>query len=263
MQDEDNRSTRRTTLVTGAARGLGRAIALELARDGHDVAVVDIDFDGFREFDDEQNETVTAELKAMGARVIEARASTTDMAAMEAVVARITEEWGGLNAVVCNAGGGSGALDGNRGAAIDLDHLDEVMRRNLYGTIATVQAALPAMADADRPAVVTMGSVTGVKPNEGATYAHYGVSKAAVMHYTRYLATDLAPRGIRANCVAPGIISTGRLRKRAAEVGERDPQRAEQLLTGIGTEADVAHAVRYLATPQSQFMSGQILRLFR
>lgn len=261
MQETQN--SRRTALVTGAARGLGRAIALELAHDGHDVAVVDVDFDGFRAYDDDQSQTVMAELEAAGARVISAQASTTDTTAMEEVVARISDEWGGLHALVCNAGGGSGPLDGNLGSAVDLEQLDEVMRRNLYGTITTVQAALPALLGADRPAIVTMGSVTGVKPNEVGSYAHYGVSKAAVMHYTRYLAVDLGPRGVRANCVAPGPIATGRLRMRAQEIGERDARRAEELMARVGTEGDVARAVRYLATPDSQFMSGHILHLYR
>ncbi|MEU3607639.1 SDR family oxidoreductase [Streptomyces sp. NPDC035033] len=260
---QETQHPRRTALVTGAARGIGRAIALELARDGHDVAVVDLDFDGFRAFEDDQTETVVAELEAAGARVVAARASTTDAAAMADVVARVTEEWGALNALVCNAGGGSGPLDGNRGSAVDLDQLDEVMRRNLYGTVTTVQAALPALIGADRPSIVTMGSVTGVKPNETGTYAHYGISKAAVMHYTRYLAADLAPRGVRANCVAPGPVATGRLRMRAREIGERDARRAEALMASVGSETDVARAVRYLASPESQSMSGHVLHLYR
>ncbi|MFB7999278.1 SDR family NAD(P)-dependent oxidoreductase [Streptomyces sp. NPDC056002] len=259
---QEPQSSRRTALVTGAARGLGRAIALELAHDGYDVAVLDVDFDGYREYEDDQTQTVMAELEAAGAKVISSQASTTGTAAMEDVVARITKEWGSLNALVCNAGGGSGPLDGNRGASIDLEQLDEVMRRNLYGTITTVQAALPALLRADRPAIVTMGSVTGVKPNEAGSYAHYGVTKAAVMHYTRYLATDLASQGVRANCIAPGRIATGRLRMRAQEIAARDVRRAEELMAGVGTEQDVARAVRFLASPDSQYMSGQIVHLY-
>lgn len=253
---------KRTALVTGAARGIGRAIALELARDGHDVAVVDIDFDGFREFDDEQSQTVVAELEGMGARVISAQAETTDTAAMARLIDRIAQEWGGLNALVCNAGGGSGPLDGNRASSIDLAELDTVMRRNLHGTITTVQAALPALSDADRPAIVTMGSDTGLRTTDKATYAHYGITKAAVIHYTTYLAKDLSAQGIRANCIAPGPIATGRLRRRAREIGERDPRHGALLLERVGSESEVAHLARYLATPQSQSMSGQTVRVF-
>ncbi|WP_404314823.1 SDR family NAD(P)-dependent oxidoreductase [Prescottella equi] len=249
--------------MTGAARGIGRAIALELARDGHDVAVVDIDFDGYREFADGQSQSVVGELEELGARVISAQVETVDAEGMARVAEQVRAQWGGLNALVCNAGGGSGPLDGNRGSDIDLAQLDEVMRGNLHGTITTVQTALPALAGADRPAIVTMGSVTGVELTENATYAHYGITKAAVVHYTRYLAKDLAAQGIRANCVAPGPIATGRLRLRAAEVATHDPQRGADLLERVGTEEEVAHLARYLATPQSQSMSGQTIRLYR
>ncbi|MEV0089345.1 SDR family oxidoreductase [Saccharopolyspora sp. NPDC050642] len=259
MQNENNGRTK--ALVTGAARGIGRAVALELARDGYDVAVVDTDFAGFREFEDEQTDNVVAELAAAGARVIHAETSTTDAESVERLVARIVDEWGRLDALVCNAGGGSGPFDGNRASAIDLDELDAVLRRNLHGTITTVRAALPALVRGTDPAIVTMGSVTGVRPSEQGTYAHYGITKAAVMHYTRYLAKDLAPQGIRANCIAPGPIATARLRQRAREVSERDTARAEEILRSVGTEAEVARLARYLASPESRGMSGQIVHL--
>ena len=252
---------RRTALVTGAGRGIGRAIALELARDDYDVAVVDADFTGFREFDDDQTRTVMAELDAMAVKVIHAETPTTDVPAMDRLGARILEEWGGLDAVVCNAGGGSGPLDGNRASAIDLDELDAVLRRNLHGTVVTVRAALPALARSGDAAVVTMGSVTGVTANERGSYAHYGITKAAVMHYTRYLAKDLAPQGIRANCIAPGPIATARLRHRAGEIAERDADRARDVLARVGTEESVARLARYLASPESRGMSGQIVHL--
>jgi 3-oxoacyl-[acyl-carrier protein] reductase len=260
---QQTQGSKRTALVTGAARGIGRAIALELGRSGHDVAVVDVDFNGFRDFGGDQETTVIAELEAEGARVLSAQASTTDGPAMEHLVGQIMEEWGGLNALVCNAGGGSGPLDGNRASAIDLEELDAVLHRNLHGTIATVKAALPALARADGPAVVTMGSVTGVQAGNEGAYAHYGITKAAVMHYTRYLARDLASRGVRANCVAPGPIATGRARQRIEEISKHDAQRAKELLANLGTPENVARAVRYLATPESGTMSGQILHLFR
>ncbi|MFC4784009.1 SDR family NAD(P)-dependent oxidoreductase [Nocardioides sp. MAHUQ-72] len=248
----------RTALVTGAARGLGRQIAVSLAKEGYAVAVVDTDFDGYREFD-EADCSVVEELERCGVPTIAVEASTTDVTAMTGLGARIAEEWSALDALVCNAGGGSGAFDANNAADIDLDALDDVLRRNLHGTITTVQAALPALRRATAPAIVTMGSVTGVVANPRGTYAHYAVTKAAVMHYTRCLANDLAPEGIRVNCVAPGIIATGRARMRLSE----QPERERGVLRKIGTPEEVASAVCYLVSPDTAHMSGQVLQLWR
>jgi len=248
----------RTALVTGAARGIGRQIAVRLAEEGYAVAVVDTDFDGYREYG-EAERTVVEELAGHGSPTIAVETSTTDRVAMAELGRRIVDEWSSLDALVCNAGGGSGGFDENNAADIDLAALDTVLQRNLHGTITTVQAALPALRKATNPAIVTMGSVTGVIANPRGTYAHYGITKAAVMHYTRCLANDLAPEGIRVNCVAPGLIATGRARQRLSE----QPEREHDVLAQIGTPDEVADAVRFLVSPASLHMSGQVLQLWR
>lgn len=247
----------RTALVTGAARGIGRQIAVSLAQEGFAVAVVDTDLDGYREFG-EADGSVVDELAALGVPVVAVEASTTDIDAMNALGGRILDEWGQLDALVCNAGGGSGGFAENTAATIDLAALDDVLRRNLHGTIATVQAALPALRKATNPAIVTMGSLTGVVPSPQGSYAHYGITKAAVMHYTRYLANELAPEGIRVNCVAPGLVSTGRLQARLSE----QPDREASFEGKLGTPEEVAEAVRYLVSPATLHMSGQVLQLW-
>lgn len=246
-----------TALVTGAARGIGRQIAIALAREGYALAVVDTDFGGYQEFG-EADRPVVDELRALGVPVIAVEASTTDLDAMNALGSRIEEEWSQLDALVCNAGGGSGGFDENSASTIDFAALDDVLRRNLHGTIATVQAALPSLRKATRPAIVTMGSLTGVVPGPQGGYAHYGITKAAVMHYTRYLANELAPEGIRVNCVAPGLISTGRLKVRLSE----QPEREAAFEGKLGTPEEVAEAVRYLVSPATAHMSGQVLQLW-
>lgn len=247
--------TGRRVLVTGAARGIGRAIAVHLGDLGYRVAVLDANFLSFREFNDEGS-TVADELSAAGVPVLFAETRTTDVAAMECFVERIVQEWGGLDAVVCNAGGGSGRFDENRASQIDLEMLNDVFQRNLVGTITTIQTSLAALRNGAHPAIVTMGSATGVLVSPTGSYAHYGLTKAAIMHYTRYLAQDLAAEGIRVNCVAPGIIATGRAKLRLGE----DPSRA--LLTPVGDPADVAAAVAYFIAPGSAYVSGQQLNLW-
>lgn len=155
------------------------------------------------------------------------------------------------------------ALDGNRASAIDLDDLHIVLRRNLIGTIATVTATLPALTLGSDGSIITMSSLNGVEPTSDGSYSHYGIAKAAVAHYTRYLAKDLAPpRGIRANCVAPpGIIATGRLTQRMREAPPQANADLKSQLTRVGSPNDIAGLVRYLASPESVYMTGQVLRI--
>ncbi|EID76330.1 MULTISPECIES: SDR family NAD(P)-dependent oxidoreductase [Rhodococcus] len=253
--------TKGIALVTGAARGIGRHIACTLARDGYAIAVVDINFDGYREFRDEnEHGSVLDELHDLNADVLAVEADTTDAAALQECTSAIIDRWGALNALVCNAGGGTGPLDGNRASAIDLDDLHIVLRRNLIGTIATVTATLPALTLGSDGSIITMSSLNGVEPTSDGSYSHYGIAKAAVAHYTRYLAKDLAPRGIRANCVAPGIIATGRLTQRMREAPQANADLKSQL-TRVGSPNDIAGLVRYLASPESVYMTGQVLRI--
>lgn len=193
---------RPVALITGAARGIGRTIALTFAHNNYDIAMLDISFDSYKDFPDDQNKDVRDELTARGCTVESAEASTTDTSAMTDLVSRAVERWGRIDAVICNAGGGSGPLEGNRASDIDLAALTDVLQRNLYGTITTVTAALPALTASPHPSIVTMSSLNGVEPTDNGRYAHYGIAKAAVAHYTRYLARDLSDRGIRANCSA-------------------------------------------------------------
>jgi len=251
---------RPVALITGAARGIGRTIALTFADNNYDIAMLDISFDGYKDFPDDQNKDVRDELTARGCTVESAEASTTDTIAMTDLVSRAVRRWGRIDAVICNAGGGSGPLEGNRASDIDLAALTDVLQRNLYGTITTVTAALPALTASPHPSIVTMSSLNGVEPTDNGRYAHYGIAKAAVAHYTRYLARDLSDRGIRANCIAPGVIETGRLLQRMEESPGAHAALA-QSLGSFGTARDVAELALYLASPISRYVNGQVIRI--
>jgi len=252
---------RRRALVTGGARGLGRAFAEDLAGAGWDVAVVDLDLDGYREFPEEPfTVPVVDALLELGADAVGFEANVTEPGALEAVAAELQARWGALDGLVCNAGGGSGALDGNRASEVSIPDLAEMLDRNLVGTVRTVQAHLGLLRAAPGGAIVTMSSLNGLAPTEHGGYAHYGVAKAAVAHYSRYLANDLGPEGIRVNCVAPGPIATGRLLRRMAERPEANAN-VRNALGRLGVPADVAPLVRFLLEPGSAYLTGQVLRV--
>ncbi|MFJ8818666.1 SDR family NAD(P)-dependent oxidoreductase [Amycolatopsis thermoflava] len=228
-------------VVTGAGRGIGRAIAVRLAASGASVAVVDADLGG----------EVVPEVAAQGVDVMGLRCDVTDPAAVDASIGAVVDAWGGVDVLVCNAGGGTGPIHGNRASEVDLGELEAVLRLNLYGTIHCCRSVAGPMRAQGRGSIVTMSSINGLAPTADGGYAHYGVAKAAVAQYTRYLARDLRPHGIRVNSVAPGPIGTARLRARYAEAGED--------LDAAGEPGDVAGVVEFLAGPAARHVTGQVL----
>ncbi|WP_406631389.1 SDR family NAD(P)-dependent oxidoreductase [Amycolatopsis sp. WGS_07] len=243
-------------LVTGAGRGIGRAIALRFAAAGAAVAAVDRDFHA--EFPGEATDSVLQQLAAYDVDALGLQCDVTDPSAVDATVDAVLAAWGGVDVLVCNAGGGTGPIHGNKASEVDLAELESVLRLNLFGTIHFCRAVAKPMRAQRRGSIVTIGSINGLESTEDGGYAHYGVAKAAVAQYTRYLARDLGPYGIRVNAVAPGPISTGRLRARYAEAGE-EIAAPGSALRRAGDPDDVAAVVEFLAGPHSRHVTGQIV----
>jgi len=232
-------------LVTGASRGIGRAIALELARAGADVIV-------HYHVAAEAAASVASEVRALGRESVVVPADVVDRDQVDRMVGRAGEWKGRLDGLVTSAGV-------YRGPSIDEvtdAEWEEVFRKNLGGTFWTVRAAVPWLRKAPSPSVVTLSSVFGSHPGIGG--APYQMSKAAVEQMTRALALELSPE-IRVNSVAPGFIRTD-MNRTAHEDPEFHGTVAHATPLGRwGEPEDVAPAVRYLLSREADWVTGVVL----
>jgi 3-oxoacyl-[acyl-carrier protein] reductase len=254
--------TGRTAIVTGAARGLGRAYALRLARAGADVAIVDLELDSFRHFPEEQAEmtaeTVVQEIEALGRRALGFEGDLTDPAVIKHAVDDVVDQWGRLDVMVNNAGGGSyGSGADTAPSNVTPDNVRADMERNLMSALNGSQAAAAAMRPQGSGSIINVATQAAILPMEP-MYAHYGAAKASVITYSRYLAEELGPAGIRVNVIAPGYIATGRLVPIFEQAG------MERITSGIslrrlGTPEDCASVVEFLAGDGAAYVSGQVV----
>jgi NAD(P)-dependent dehydrogenase (short-subunit alcohol dehydrogenase family) len=235
-------STLSTVIVTGAAQGLGRAIALRQAPQGARVAVWDVQREGAEE---------TAELCRKAGGVARAwRVDVGDPGEVERAMADMARGWGAPDGLVNNAGifPRSHAID------MDLKEWESVLRVNLTGTFLCARAAARLMKEAGRGVVVNTASGRGLAG--AANGAHYAASKGGIIALTKSLALDWAPHGIRVNCVIPGISDTAQPRVELSD-NELYAVGADIPLGRIGRPEDTAAAVAFLLSDDSSYMTGQ------
>ena len=234
--------TDRSILVTGASRGIGRAIALRLASDGFDIAV-------HCRSRRELAEAVAAEIEALGrkARVLEF--DVADRAACASALAADIETHGAYHGVVCNAG----IARDNAFPAMSGEDWDSVIHTNLDGFYNVLQPCVMPMVRRRQPGrIVTLASVSGLAGNRGQT--NYSAAKAGIIGATKALALELAKREITVNCVAPGLVDTDMLPPEVVdEAMKMIPLRR------VGRPEEVAAAVSYLVSDDAAYVTRQVI----
>jgi NAD(P)-dependent dehydrogenase (short-subunit alcohol dehydrogenase family) len=236
----------RTAVVTGASRGIGRAIAILLADEGADVVVVSRTADALSD--------VVEEITARGARALAVPADVTADDAAQRIVDRSLEEFGRLDILVNNAGGNSfmSPLQTMR-----FSGWQKTMALNLDSTVHLIQAALPALIESGHGSIINVSSVTGLRGSP--LMSHYGAAKAAVISLTQSLAVEVATQGVRVNALVPGWVETD-----LTGFARTDEAIEESLISRVpmhrwGRPEEIAQAALFLAGDASSFVTGQAL----
>lgn len=251
----------KVAIVTGAARGLGRAYALRLAELGADVVIADLNLDGARDWNEALTaDSVPAEIEAMGRRSIGVEGDLSKADDVQRVFAEAMKAFGRVDILVNNAGGAIARDSGPLATQTSQSDYDLLMDANVRSTLLCVQAAAPIMKAQGSGVIINVTSQTGVSILPGGLLAVYGAAKAAVAMLTRNLASELGPHGIRVNAISPGIIMTARVAAQAAARGIGTNSQADGLpLRRLGTVEDCAGVVEFLATDLSQYVTGQVI----
>lgn len=236
----------RIAIVTGGSRGIGRAIAIELAREGASVVV------NYRTRQDEAD-GVVAEIEGLGRQAMACQADVTDQQAMRRLAGATVQQFGRIDVLVANAG----IVRDQLAAAMSLDDWSAVINTNLSGTFLAIREVIPQMMSQKRGSIVAISSIAADRAGRG--HCNYVAAKGGINAMTRALAVELAPKKIRVNAVAPGVVATemsNRVRNLAG-----DEILAQIPLLRYGEPIDIARAVCFLASDDASYITGEILHV--
>ena len=234
----------KVALVTGAGRGIGKAIALRFAQEGANVAFTDLAVN-------EAVEETVKELEAMGVKAKAYASNAANFDETHDVVKQVVEDFGRIDVLVNNAGITKDGLMMRMSEA----QWDAVINVNLKSAFNFIHAVTPIMAKQRSGSIINMSSVVGVSGNAG--QCNYSASKAGMIGLAKSIAKEMGPRGIRANCIAPGFIITEMTNQLSQEIKD---QWAQQIpMRRGGTPEDVANVALFLASDLSSYVSGQTI----
>ncbi len=233
-------------VVTGAARGIGKEIALKYASEGADIAFTDLVID-------ENGKKTEEEIAALGVRCKGYPSDASDFAATEAVVEEIKKDFGRIDVLVNNAGI---TMDGLM-LRMTEKQWDKVISVNLKSAFNYIHAVLPIMMRQKSGSIINMASVVGVHGNAG--QANYAASKAGLIALAKSIAQEVGSRGIRANAIAPGFIETAMTEALPAEV--REEWASKIPLRRGGKVEDIANVATFLASDMAGYVTGQVIQV--
>ncbi|HBR48941.1 MAG TPA: 3-oxoacyl-ACP reductase [Nitrospira sp.] len=235
----------RTAIVTGAAQGIGRAIAEALAQAGADIAVADLD-------PSRSTETVAA-VEHIGRKALNIKVNVADTGETKSMVEHVLKAWGKVDILVNNAGITRDGLL----LRMKEEDWNLVLQINLNGTFNCTKAVLQPMTKQRYGRIVNIASIVGVIGNAG--QANYSASKAAVIGFTKTIGREYASRNVTVNAVAPGFIDTAMTHGLSADV--KDTLLKQIPLGRLGTPADIAAAVRFLVSEEAAYITGHVLHV--
>jgi len=236
----------KVALITGAARGIGKAIALKFAAEGAAVAFTDLVID-------ENGKATEAEIQALGVQAKGYASNAADFAQTEAVVAQVKADFGKIDILVNNAGITKDGLMLRMTEA----QWDAVIGVNLKSAFNFTHALIPIMMRQRGGSIINMASVVGVHGNAG--QANYSASKAGMIALAKSVAQEMGPKGIRANAIAPGFIETAMTAALSEEI--REEWKKKIPLRRGGKPEDIAEVATFLASDMSSYVSGQVIQV--
>ena len=233
----------KTALITGAARGIGKAIALKFAAEGANIAFTDLAV----------NEETQAEIAALGVKAKSYASNAADFAETEALVAQVKADFGSIDILVNNAGITKDGLM----LRMTEQQWDAVIAVNLKSAFNFIHACVPVMMRQRGGSIINMASVVGVHGNAG--QANYAASKAGLIALAKSIGQEMGPKGIRANAIAPGFIDTAMTQALPEEVRKEWCNKSP--LRRGGTVEDIANCATFLASDMSSYITGQVIQV--